>query len=74
MICLLNSEETIGHYCVELLATHGCKVYAASRNEHKILRCLALIEKAHPDLKDRGLLVHHQLDQSSCVGSKRSGE
>ncbi|KAI0030108.1 NAD-P-binding protein [Vararia minispora EC-137] len=68
------SEETIGHYCVEQLALHGCKVYAASRNEQKTRNCLAVIEKANPRLRDSGLLVFHQLDVSSCVLAKRSGD
>ncbi|KAI0027349.1 NAD-P-binding protein [Vararia minispora EC-137] len=68
------SEETIGHYCVQLLSLHGCKVYAASRNEQKTLHCLSVIEKAHPKLKGSGLLIFHHLDLSSCVLAKRSGE
>ncbi|KAI0314286.1 NAD-P-binding protein [Amylostereum chailletii] len=68
------SEETIGHYTAQLLAVHGCKVYVVSRNEQKTRHCMSLIEKAHPKLRDSGLLVFHPLDQSSCVKSKESAE
>jgi len=64
----------IGAAIVEQLVAHGAKVYLGARSEERAKAAIKKIEDAHPEVKEKGLLVWLPLDLTEPSGVVKSAK
>ena len=70
----MSESAGIGSAIVEGLATHGAKVYMGARSEGRAKAAIKKIEDAHPEVKEKGLVVWLALDLTEPKDVLRSAQ